>query len=180
MPVRQGEVWWRLIPGFPGYQVSSDGNVWSDRVGWALRKDPHWRTGHPRVVLYAGGERTRFYVHRLVAMAFVHNPAPSEKGFVLHLNGKSDDCRAENLAWGTRVENAAHARSHGTVATGVRNGRGRIADEDVIRLRECPNFQTLDLLSRELGISYEYAKRIHRYAAREDVPDPYTVPEQVG
>lgn len=44
--------------------------------------------------------KKNYYVHRLVAMAFVSNPKPISFKLVCHVNGKSDDNFYKNLVWG--------------------------------------------------------------------------------
>ena len=60
------------------------------------------------VDLYEHNVRSKAYVHRLVAMAFV--PGFSDGLEVNHKNGIKSDCRAANLEWVTHSENAVHAR----------------------------------------------------------------------
>lgn len=59
--------------------------------------------GYPVVDLYKDGSRKRFYVHRLVATAFVPNPRNLNE--VDHLDRNTGNCRADNLRWCTHVEN---------------------------------------------------------------------------
>ena len=42
-------------------------------------------------------------VHRLVAECFVPNPNPEQYKFVFFKNGDVSDCRASNLAWGSKA-----------------------------------------------------------------------------
>ena len=98
---------WRDAPGFPGYEVSSDGLI--RRKAYLLKPFPLPRTGHEYVTL---NNRKRMYVHRVVGLAFLDNP--EGKPLVNHKNGNPKDNRAENLEWATYGENIAHGyRSNG-------------------------------------------------------------------
>lgn len=102
---------WRTIPGVdPAYQVSDLGNVRSFKVYGApaprLLKQAD-KDGYRVVQL----SRERFLVHRLVLAAFV---GPRPHGMLTrHLNGKRDDNRLVNLAYGTASENMADRLEHG-------------------------------------------------------------------
>lgn len=113
---------WMPVPGFEDlYSVSSMGRVFShERVypsGW--RRGPRLlrlslaKTGYLKVDLNDGdGRRSTQQVHRLVARAFLGEPAAGQ--MVRHLNGVRTDSRLSNLAWGTASENAYDAVGHGT------------------------------------------------------------------
>lgn len=106
---------WRDIPGYLAeYQVSSEGRVRSlDIVDVSGRKLHgqllslrHRRDGYLDVMLHHDGKSTRYYVHQLVAKAFVHR-----KHGLLELNHKDEDKtnnRATNLEWCTRSYNVQY------------------------------------------------------------------------
>ena len=107
------EQWWP-IPGFPGYEASSDGRVrslvrgkWRVVRGW-LATGGYLRTSIPA----EDGVVRSVALHRLVASAF-HGPCP-EGMECRHLNGVPNDNRPENLRWGTKSENQLDKRLHGT------------------------------------------------------------------
>jgi len=48
--------------------------------------------------------KRRYYIHRLVAEAFVHNPNPVDNNIVLHINGDKNDNDMTNLKWVTKSD----------------------------------------------------------------------------
>ena len=90
------------IPGFDGYRITNDGQVYSQKRQRFMKP---YRNNRGYMVLRVGGKCTG--VHRLVALAYVPNPALLSE--VNHKNGVKTDNRAENLEWCTRKANARHA-----------------------------------------------------------------------
>lgn len=117
---------WKDIEGYEGcYQVSNLGNVRSlDRIiGNALRKgkilkELKNKDGYLVVGLHKDGKRKKFFMHRLVAQAFI--PNPDNKKEVNHMNicnlsiDENKKYNAiENLEWTTHDENLIHSYSSG-------------------------------------------------------------------
>jgi hypothetical protein len=164
MASEQDIVLYRPVPGFPGYRVGDDGSVWSCRsrngigplkdVWHSLRQQ---RIGggpgkrYPAVTLYPG-QRQRL-VHLLILEAFV-GPCPDGMQ-CLHNDGDPGNNRLSNLRWGTRVENAADRRRHGTCPIGERNGCALLDTDKVraIRLARATTRKTLKQIGQEYGVS---------------------------
>lgn len=115
---------WREIPNFPGYEVSSHGNVRStdrrDAIGRPRRgrimRPTRDRGGYFRVGLRRENARHTRSVHQLVLEAFI-GPRPKFCE-ARHLDGDPGNNRTENLAWGTSRENSDDKRRHGTEKNG--------------------------------------------------------------
>lgn len=96
-----GEMW-RDINGYKGYyQVSNFGRV--KRVGGNILKPVPNGNGYVKVHLCKDAIVKKFFVHRLVAKAFVPNPRGVD--CVNHLDENPLNNRADNLEWVTKAEN---------------------------------------------------------------------------
>jgi hypothetical protein len=86
---------------FNDYAIDTDGNVWSYKNNKTRILKPGWaktRDGYLYVsIINHRGKKQNFYIHRLVALAFI--PTDIEKKRVKHLNGNMTDNRVENLDW---------------------------------------------------------------------------------
>ncbi|NFG01740.1 hypothetical protein FCV36_05215 [Clostridium sporogenes] len=102
---------WKDIKGYEGlYQVSNLGKVkslittQSRRIG-ILKSYNH--SGYRRINLYKNGKGKKYYIHRLVAKAFISNVNNYPE--VNHIDGNKQNNRVENLEWCTSSQNQIHA-----------------------------------------------------------------------
>ena len=118
---------WRAVIGFEGlYEVSNIGrcrslpreinyqNDFVKRVGnWKgkLLKPTKKEDGYLRYNLSIKGKTTRYYAHRMVALAFVLNL--KNKKYVNHIDSVRDNNLMTNLEWVTNSENLLHSYKHG-------------------------------------------------------------------
>lgn len=126
-PCRSSEEW-RTIHGFDGrYEVSSHGRV-RNRKGHILAQGEKKAkyTSYKRVCLSLKGETKIFFVHRLVAQAFLDNPG--HLPMVNHKDENGENNFVENLEWCTRTYNAWYGTSREKIrkfATG-RHGHNNV------------------------------------------------------
>lgn len=149
---------WKDIKGHEGsYQVSNAGKVRSvlrtvksrhgKRVADGMMIRPFVCHGYYRVKLRKDSLQYKFYVHRLVAEAFVSNP--HKKPIINHINGIKSDNRIENLEWVTNSENIRHAYD-----TGLRNPNRpyrRFNNEQIIQIRLLANSMGLKLVASKFN-----------------------------
>lgn len=131
---------WRTVPGYPAYEVSVDGLVRRCQ-GFRCRRAhrvlvPFVRpNGYAQILLYQGGQRRRFVVHQLVALAFL-GPKPSPQHEVAHLDGQRLNNHVSNLAWLLHSENERHKDLHGTRLRGSQIGNAKLTEAQVVLIRQ--------------------------------------------
>ena len=98
---------WRNIKDYPDYQVSNMGRVKSlnyNRTGEEkIMKISKNNWGYLLVNLHKEGKQKHYYIHRLVATAFI--PNPDNLSQVNHINEDKTDNRVDNLEWCTQQYN---------------------------------------------------------------------------
>ena len=96
---------WETIKDFEDYEVSNLGRVRNRKTGYELKQLGNG-TGYLKVTLCKHGYSKAFFVHRLVAQAFIPNddnlPEVDHKNFI------RDDNKASNLAWISKADNLKH------------------------------------------------------------------------
>lgn len=123
---------WKDIPGYEGlYQVSDLGNVRSlNYGGWG--KCQLFKLGslkkYLKVTLRLKGKNKGFYVHQLVAIAFLGHKPNGNKAEVDHIDHNKHNNRLDNLRIVTSRENNHHGlltRKKSGLPLGVNpNGKG--------------------------------------------------------
>lgn len=135
----------KLIPGFDNYAVTNTGNVYKMPlfVGKPkLLKTGLWGDDHLRVRL---GKAGKFYVHRLVLLAFV-GPCP-EGMECRHLDGDYLNNHLWNLCWGTRKENNEDTVRHGTNYL-------KLTKDDVLEIRyRCESGESHFQVAKDKGVT---------------------------
>lgn len=102
---------WLDIQGYNGkYKISNLGRVlsyqWQNKPKY-LSLNRLSKDGYPRVALIQNGKSSDFYVHRLVAQAFIPNMKNHKE--VNHKDGIKTNNVVSNLEWVTHATNMKHA-----------------------------------------------------------------------
>ena len=111
--------------------VYENGDIYNAKTNNKLKPIDNG-VGYDRVGLYAGNNKHKlYYVHRLLAMAFIDNP--DNKQFINHIDGKPKNNELNNLEWCTKSENGLHAFKLGlnryNNCFGEKNGNSIINDK---------------------------------------------------
>lgn len=104
---------YRTIEGFSNYEVSNLGNV-RNNITSRIMKQQLNQNGY-KVITFQNKEMKKTYkIHRLVALAFLHNPM--NKPLIDHIDNNKQNNNASNLRWATIAENRFNSKisSHNT------------------------------------------------------------------
>jgi len=126
---------WKTVPNFPKYKVSSLGRIksyWKSSAGRLLSLGPN-SDGYIEVSLYSNTQRLVTYVHHLVAEAFI-GPRPS-KLEIMHLNEDKNVNEVSNLAYGTSAMNKAISIANGKYI-GSNHSQAKLTEANVLEIRE--------------------------------------------
>lgn len=100
------------VPGNEYFLVNEDGQVWSKKLG-RLVKISKQKTGYRTVAQATPDGVKTFYVHRLVATAFIEIPQHVKdypgRAEVNHKDGDKGNNRKSNLEWVTPKRNVRHS-----------------------------------------------------------------------
>ena len=104
---------WKAIDGYDGlYEVSSLGRVRSKHSGeWKVMRQRKGGTDYWKINLSKNGNKKCFYVHRLVAKAFIPN-SDENKTQINHRNEVKSDNRVSNLEYCTASYNNTYNDLH--------------------------------------------------------------------
>lgn len=166
----------KIIDGFPAYRVSNFGNIqsrWQYRGYyyngfeiedvWEDKPSRPDKKGYHQVCLCDGhGNKKTIRVHVLVATAFI-GKKPFPTAIIRHLDGNPANNRAENLSYGSYVDNENDKIRHGTWNT--RNGGASLTPEQVIEIRNrYENGEPQKFLAECYGVSRPTITRIVNYS----------------
>lgn len=112
------------IKDFEDYSITQTGEVINTRTGKAKALDFNKKIGYFQVDLYKNNKRTKHYIHRLVAQAYIPNPLGLPE--VNHKDSDRTNNHVSNLEWVSSSGNSVHA-----VQAGQRDHVARMSKEDI-------------------------------------------------
>jgi len=149
---------WQPIVGYEGrYAISTAYQVASlprkGRLRMRILKQSLDGHGCPRVTLCLHGKQTTHHVAHLVADAFLPPKGPTDQ-VLRHLNDIKTNNRIENLAWGTRSDNAFDAIRNGKwrAPKGIAHSRAKLTEDDVREVRRL--YATGKFTQQELALKF--------------------------
>ena len=122
------------VGGFPGYFVSPQGTLYSNRTSHGYRKilkplKPRKSGRYGSYTLcHIDGTRRSVKAHRIVAETLI--PNPDRHPCVRHLDGDGMNNKVTNLTWGSYVDNEKDKKEHGLWFTRY-NGKLTKSDRDL-------------------------------------------------
>ena len=127
---------WRDIVNYEGiYQVSSCGRIRSFQRGKVkLLKPQVTEDGYLYVCPFKNGNTKNFFIHILVAQAFISNHEGERE--VNHIDGNKSNNSVENLEWSTPSENKNHAIKIGLIKIGCERHNAKLTVEHVHEIRQ--------------------------------------------
>lgn len=126
----------KLIPGFPLYAVSKEGDIYSSYKGSWKKLNPHTNKKGYRRVLLIDLERNKkgLGVHSCVLLAFV---GPRPVGMeCCHNDGNPENNKLSNLRWDTPKANCHDKKIHGTLLVGDKVHFVKLDKGDIIPIFE--------------------------------------------
>lgn len=132
---------YKAIAGFPRYEIDEEGNVygqgrWGRRIILKTFK-MQGRLPYQYVNLYCDGKMKTLRRAVIMCETFF-GPRPSHIHEASHLNGRHEDDRKANLAWKTKIENAADRHAHGTQIRGELVSLAKLNESAVLEIRSAP------------------------------------------
>ena len=176
---------WRSIPGMEGfYEVSETGLIRSlSRTARRARSGDYTVRGKllnlsldSRGYLRCAGslgsadKRVMIWPHSAVAAAFI-GPRP-EGHDVRHLDGNALNNHISNIAYGTRAQNVADAKRHGTFNPGVTRKLTSAQVIDICKRHEL----TAKVAAKEFGCSETYIAAIRSGVYYRELTDGIRLP----
>lgn len=153
-----GILFMEKIEDYDNYFISNCGDVYSNKLKRFMCVST-MKSGYKFVTLKQKGKKPKtFYIHRLVAKAFI--PNPENKKEVNHINGIKSDNRIENLEWCTHEENMKHGHKTGLFKN-IKRERDMNCKE-VYQENTGLRFKSIRKAAKHFNISEQYVSQMVR------------------
>jgi hypothetical protein len=143
----------KKITNFERYLISNEGIVFDTLKNKEIIH--HDKKGYKRLALSAGKNKQKlFYIHRLLAFAFIPNPL--KKPFINHIDGNKSNNKIENLEWCTQKENIQHACATGLLINqkGEKARNAKLTNEIVLNI----SYDFKKLTNKQMMEKYNVSK----------------------
>lgn len=134
---------------------------------------------HTKGYMCCSIEGRQFYIHRLVAEAFVNNSKPLTNKLVLHIDCNTMNNHHENLAWGNTKSLHQNRVEHNVPGAGVDakkleyRGSSKISYEEALKIAErLDNGETARAICKEYDVSEMSIIRIRKRYCKNKVASP--------
>ena len=147
----------------PGYLVFSCGQVFSVRKKPKRLKGHVRESGYARVKIQVGQEKVLRFIHVIVCEAFC---GPRSEGMeCCHRDGNPSNNRAENLYWGSRLENARDMVAHERIQWGELSWTAKLTEQKVreIRAADTSTRGSKKMLAEKYGVTAETIRSVINY-----------------
>lgn len=132
------------------YEISELGHVRSIRKGHLLSIKPNKQVKYLQVNLWKNNKGKNFYIHRLLAQAFIPNSLGLPE--VNHKDGNRQNNSLDNLEWVDRKGNALHA-----IETGLKQYSNKLTEEQFYNLlQDIINGETYHSISKRVDYQVPY------------------------
>ncbi len=157
---------YKLVPGLRDVQVNGDGtSVLMDG------KELHLTTMGKIKYLQATVRGKSYYVHRLVAMAFVSNISPVSKKLVVHKDGDLSNNSYTNLQWCSAKELVEIQKKNGVfVGTSEERKTSKISKDEAMKIAQrLDSGEVAKDIAKEYGVSDMSITRIRQRYCKKKV-----------
>ena len=143
---------WKPVVGYEGhYQVSNFGRVKSIKFGKEIILKQNIRRGYYYVCLSKNGIAKNYFVHRLVAQAFLPNPDNLPQ--VNHKDEDKTNNNVTNLEWCTKEENQNHAVRTNLMQHGEDRPSAKLKESDVLEIYKLKGIMKASDIANKYGVS---------------------------
>tara|TARA_R110000765_G_scaffold374726_1_gene465302 strand:- start:11 stop:469 length:459 start_codon:yes stop_codon:yes gene_type:complete len=115
----------KLIPNYKNYQISNYGNILSLNKNDLMK--PYINQGRKQILLYKEGKRKKYYIHQLVAMAFLNHKPCGLNLVVDHIDNNPLNNRLDNLQLISQRENSSKDKTDVGISWNKRRNKWRVS-----------------------------------------------------